>query len=77
MFYDPMIAKLVTHGKTRGIAIDTQLAALDSYYIDGIQDNIPFIASVMDQKRFRSGKLTTAYIADEFPDGFYRSQANR
>ncbi len=70
MFYDPMIAKLVTHGKTRDAAIDTQLAALDSFCIEGIQDNIPFLASVMDQKRFRSGKLTTAYIKDEFPDGF-------
>ncbi|MCL4141259.1 UNVERIFIED_CONTAM: hypothetical protein GTU68_044594 [Idotea baltica] len=70
MFYDPMIAKLVTHGATRDIALDTQAEALDRFHIEGIQDNIPFIAAVMDEKRFRSGNITTAYIGDEFPDGF-------
>lgn len=70
MFYDPMIAKLVTHGATRDEALDTQQAALDNYLIEGIQDNIPFVASVLDQDRFRSGNITTAYIKDEFPDGF-------
>ena len=70
MFYDPMIAKLVTHGKTRDDALDTQAAALDRFHIEGIQDNIPFCAGVMDEKRFRSGNITTAYIKDEFPDGF-------
>ncbi|MEL6472461.1 MAG: acetyl/propionyl/methylcrotonyl-CoA carboxylase subunit alpha [Pseudomonadota bacterium] len=70
MFYDPMIAKLVTHGKTRDDALDAQAAALDRFYIDGIQDNIPFCAAVVDEARFRSGDITTAYIKDEFPDGF-------
>ena len=70
MFYDPMIAKLVTHGATRDIALDTQAEALDRFHIEGIQDNIPFCAAVMDAKRFRSGDFTTAYIKDEFPDGF-------
>lgn len=70
MFYDPMIAKLVTHGATRDDALDTQAEALDRFFIDGIQDNIPFCAAVMDDKRFRSGDITTAYIKDEFPDGF-------
>ena len=70
MFYDPMIAKLVTHGATRDIALDTQAAALDRFHIEGIQDNIPFVAAVMDEARFRSGDFTTAYIKDEFPDGF-------
>lgn len=70
MFYDPMISKLVTHGATRNEAIDAQQAALDRYMIDGIQDNIPFVAAVYDQDRFRSGNITTAYIKDEFPEGF-------
>ena len=70
MFYDPMIAKLVTHGADRDTALDTQAMALDRFHIEGIQDNIPFIAAVMDEKRFRSGEITTAYIKDEFPDGF-------
>jgi propionyl-CoA carboxylase alpha chain len=70
MYYDPMIAKLVTHGKDRDTALDTQAAALDRFHIEGIQDNIPFVAAVMDEKRFRSGDITTAYIKDEFPDGF-------
>ncbi|MGB3625167.1 MAG: biotin/lipoyl-containing protein, partial [Henriciella sp.] len=70
MFYDPMIAKLVTHGKTRDEALDVQAAALDRFHIEGIQDNIPFVAAVMDEARFRSGDITTNYIKDEFPDGF-------
>ena len=70
MFYDPMIAKLITHGKDRDTALDTQAEALDRFHIDGIQDNIPFVAAVMDEPRFRSGNITTAYIKDQFPDGF-------
>ncbi len=70
MFYDPMIAKLVTHGKDRDQALDVQAEALDRFHIEGIQDNMPFCAAVMDEKRFRSGNITTAYIKDEFPDGF-------
>ncbi len=70
MYYDPMIAKLVTHGKNRDQALDVQAEALDRFHIEGIQDNMPFCAAVMDEKRFRSGNITTAYIKDEFPDGF-------
>ncbi|MEL7041779.1 MAG: acetyl/propionyl/methylcrotonyl-CoA carboxylase subunit alpha [Pseudomonadota bacterium] len=70
MYYDPMIAKLVTHGKDRDHALDVQAQALDRFYIDGIQDNMPFCAAVMDEARFRSGDITTAYIKDQFPDGF-------
>ncbi|MEO0465378.1 MAG: acetyl/propionyl/methylcrotonyl-CoA carboxylase subunit alpha [Pseudomonadota bacterium] len=74
MFYDPMIAKLVTHGKNRNAALDTHAAALDRFHIEGIRDNIPFCAAVMDEARFRSGNITTAYIKDEFPDGFQGTQ---
>ncbi|OYW87391.1 MAG: acetyl/propionyl-CoA carboxylase subunit alpha, partial [Hyphomonas sp. 32-62-5] len=70
MFYDPMIAKLITHGKDRDTALDVHGEALDRFHIEGIQDNIPFIAAVVDEKRFRSGNITTAYIKDEFPQGF-------
>ncbi len=70
MFYDPMIAKLITHGKDRATAIDTHVKALERLEIRGIQDNSPFLAAVLDQKRFQSGKITTAYIKEEFPDGF-------
>ncbi len=75
MFYDPMIAKLVTHAATRDEALDTQAAALDRFHIEGIRDNISFCAAVMDEKRFRSGDITTAYIKDEFPDGFHGTPA--
>ncbi|MGE0739814.1 MAG: acetyl-CoA carboxylase biotin carboxylase subunit [Hyphomonadaceae bacterium] len=70
MFYDPMIAKLVTHGPTRIAAIDAQAAALDNFLIDGIADNIPFLGAVMEEKDFRKGDFTTAYIKDKFPQGF-------
>ncbi len=70
MFYDPMIAKLITHGKDRNAALDAHGEALDRFHIEGIQDNIPFIAAVMDEDRFRSGNITTAYIKEQFPGGF-------
>ncbi|MBI3439819.1 MAG: acetyl/propionyl/methylcrotonyl-CoA carboxylase subunit alpha [Proteobacteria bacterium] len=71
MFYDPMIAKLVTHAPTRIAAIDAQAAALDNFLIDGIADNIPFLGAVMEEKDFRKGDITTAYIKQHFPDGFH------
>jgi propionyl-CoA carboxylase alpha chain len=70
MFYDPMIAKLVTHGPTRDAAIDLQAEALDAFYIDGIQHNIPFLTALMQHPRWRSGKISTALIKEEYPDGF-------
>jgi len=71
MFYDPMIAKLVTCGATREEAIDTQIAALDRFEIDGIGHNIDFLSAVMQHPRFREGRLTTGFIAEEYPDGFH------
>ncbi len=76
MFYDPMIAKLITHGKDRAAAIATHVKALERLEIKGIQDNSPFLAAVLDQKRFQSGKITTGYIKEEFPDGFHGAEAS-
>jgi len=70
LFYDPMIAKLCTHAPTREMAIDHMADALDEFVLEGIQHNIPFLSAVMGQDRFREGRLTTNYIAEEFPDGF-------
>ncbi|MBL8535940.1 MAG: acetyl/propionyl/methylcrotonyl-CoA carboxylase subunit alpha [Hyphomonadaceae bacterium] len=70
MFYDPMIAKLVTHGSNRVAAIDAQARALDQFLIEGIADNIPFLGAVMEEKAFRKGEFTTAYIKEKFPQGF-------
>ena len=72
LYYDPMIAKLVTHAKTRVGAIDAQADALDAFTIEGIRHNIPFLAAIMQHSRWRAGKLSTAFIAEEFPDGFGR-----
>ncbi len=72
MYYDPMIAKLVTHGPDRTRAIDAQADALDAFYIDGIQHNIPFVSAIMQHPRWRSGDLSTGFIAEEYPDGFAR-----
>jgi propionyl-CoA carboxylase alpha chain len=71
MFYDPMISKLSTWSKTREGAIDAMGLALEDFHIEGLGQNIPFLAAVMDQERFRSGKLSTNYIKDEFPEGFW------
>jgi len=70
MFYDPMIAKLITHAPTREEAIDAMSEALDAFYVDGIQHNVPFLTALMNHPRWRSGELSTSFIADEYPDGF-------
>ena len=70
LYYDPMIAKLVTHAKTRSVAIDAQADALDAFTIEGIRHNIPFLAAIMAHPRWRDGKLSTGFIAEEFPRGF-------
>ncbi len=76
MFYDPMIAKLVTWGKTRDEAADLQIAALDSFEIEGLGHNIDFVSAIMQHPRFRSGELTTGFIAEEYPEGFQGAPAS-
>jgi propionyl-CoA carboxylase alpha chain len=68
--YDPMIAKLVTHGPSRAVAIEAQAHALDAFYIDGIRHNVPFLSALMHHPRWRAGNLSTGFIAEEFPKGF-------
>ena len=68
--YDPMIAKLVTHAPSRAAAIEAQSNALDAFYVDGIRHNIPFLAALMQHPRWREGRLSTGFIAEEFPKGF-------
>jgi propionyl-CoA carboxylase alpha chain len=70
MYYDPMIAKLVTHAGTRKAAIDLQADALDAFVIDGVEHNIPFLAALMQHPRWREGRLSTGFIAEEFKGGF-------
>jgi len=70
MFYDPMIAKLCTWGETRAAAIDEMRLALDTFEVDGIGHNLPFVGAVMDHPRFIAGNITTAFIAEEYPEGF-------
>jgi len=70
MFYDPMVAKLITWGATREAAIDAQVAALDAFELDGIGDNVDFLSALMQHPRFRAGDLSTDFIADEYPEGF-------
>ena len=76
MFYDPMIAKLITWAPTREAAIDAQVAALDAFEIDGPGNNIDFLSALMQHPRFREGALTTGFIAEEYPDGFHGAPAS-
>ena len=76
MFYDPMIAKLITWAPTREGAIDQQIAALDAFEIDGPGNNIDFVSALMQHPRFRSGEITTGFIAEEYPDGFHGAPAD-
>jgi propionyl-CoA carboxylase alpha chain len=70
IYYDPMIAKLVTHAPSRAAAIEAQSTALDAFYVDGIRHNIPFLSALMNHPRWREGNLSTGFIAEEFPKGF-------
>jgi propionyl-CoA carboxylase alpha chain len=71
LFYDPMIAKLVTHAWSREEAITAQSHALDGFAIDGIRHNIPFLSALMQHPRWLAGKLSTGFIAEEYPSGFH------
>ncbi|MEE8271180.1 MAG: acetyl/propionyl/methylcrotonyl-CoA carboxylase subunit alpha [Alphaproteobacteria bacterium] len=70
MYYDPMIAKVITHGQDRAGAIAEMRHALDSFEIGGVQHNIGFLAALMNHPRFAEGRLSTDFIAEEFADGF-------
>ena len=70
MYYDPMIAKLCTWGPTRLDAIEHMRDALDGFEVEGIGHNLPFLSAVMDHPKFVSGDMTTAFIAEEYPEGF-------
>jgi propionyl-CoA carboxylase alpha chain len=70
VYYDPLIAKLITHAPTRAEAIAAQADALDAFTIEGIRHNVAFLTALMQHKRFQAGKLSTAFIAEEYPTGF-------
>jgi propionyl-CoA carboxylase alpha chain len=70
MYYDPMIAKLCTWAPSRDAAIEAMRVALDSFEVEGIGHNLPFLSAVMDHPKFVSGEMTTAFIAEEYPEGF-------
>ncbi|MBB5697176.1 acetyl-CoA carboxylase biotin carboxylase subunit [Sphingomonas yantingensis] len=76
MFYDPMIAKLVTWAPTRDEAADLQVAALDQFVVEGVGNNVDFLSALMQHPRFRSGALTTGFIAEEYPEGFTGAPAD-
>jgi propionyl-CoA carboxylase alpha chain len=75
MHYDPMIAKLVTHGATRNSAISHMREALNEFYVRGVSHNISFLAALIEHTRFREGRLSTNLIAEEYPDGFHPSDS--
>jgi propionyl-CoA carboxylase alpha chain len=70
MYYDPMIAKLCTWAPDRSASIEAMRTALDGFELEGIGHNLPFLSAVMDHPRFASGEITTAFIAEEYPEGF-------
>src|SRR5262249_31722888 len=71
LYYDPMIAKLITHAPTRRAAIAAQADALDAFDVEGSRHNIPFLTALMQHERWQAGKLSTAFLAEEFPHGFH------
>jgi propionyl-CoA carboxylase alpha chain len=75
-FYDPMIAKLITWAPTRLEAIDKQILAIDQFELQGVGHNLDFVSAIMQHPRFRSGEITTGFIAEEYPDGFKGAPAS-
>ncbi|MBK8183521.1 MAG: acetyl/propionyl/methylcrotonyl-CoA carboxylase subunit alpha [Candidatus Competibacteraceae bacterium] len=71
MYYDPMIAKLITYGSTRDRAIAHMRDALNEFFIRGVQHNISFLAALMVHTRFMTGRISTNMIAEEYPNGFH------
>src|SRR5215471_11611789 len=71
LYYDPMIAKLITHARSRQEAIAAQADALDAFDVEGFRHNIPFLAALMQHKRWQAGKLSTAFLSEEYPAGFH------
>jgi len=76
MYYDPMIAKVITHGTDRAQAIERMRRALDAFYIRGVAHNIPFLSALMNHPRFVQGNLSTNFIVEEFPNGFAAVEVN-
>lgn len=76
MFYDAMVAKLITYGKNRQEALETMQSALGEFIIRGISHNISFLEALMAHKRFAAGDITTKFIEEEYPDGFFGAQIN-
>ncbi|WP_027667499.1 acetyl-CoA carboxylase biotin carboxylase subunit [Rhizobium leguminosarum] len=77
MYYDPMIAKLCTWAPTRLEAIEAMGQALDGFVVDGIEHNVPFLSALMKHPRWREGRLSTGFIAEEYPDGFAPMKPDR
>jgi Acetyl/propionyl-CoA carboxylase, alpha subunit len=73
LYYDPMIAKLITHARTRQEAIAVQADALDAFDVEGFRHNIPFLAALMQHERWQAGKLSTAFLSEEYPAAFIQS----
>ncbi len=71
LFYDPMISKLAVHSKDRATAIDLMISSLQNYYLSGVENNIEFLISILDDKKFRNGKISTNFIKEKFPKGYY------
>lgn len=70
VYYDPMICKLVCHGKDRNEAIERSIKALDSYVIRGVTNNIPLLRDILTEKTFGKGNISTNYLPQVYPDGF-------
>ncbi|HET9354272.1 MAG TPA: acetyl/propionyl/methylcrotonyl-CoA carboxylase subunit alpha, partial [Sphingomicrobium sp.] len=76
MFYDPMIAKLISWAPTREEAIEAQVVALDAFQVEGLNDNVDFLSALLQHPRFKAGNLTTGFIAEEYPEGFNGAPAD-
>tara|TARA_R110000868_G_scaffold126621_4_gene333802 strand:+ start:6137 stop:7576 length:1440 start_codon:yes stop_codon:yes gene_type:complete len=66
IYYDPMLSKLITYGKTREEAIQLMIQAIDNYHIEGVQTTLPFGKYVCEHESFRSGNFDTHFVKDYY-----------
>jgi propionyl-CoA carboxylase alpha chain len=70
IYFDPLMAKLITHGPDRASAVEAMADALDCFVVDGIAHNLSFLSAIMANKRWQRGDLSTSFVAEEYPHGF-------
>lgn len=77
IYYDPMLAKLITYGQTREEAIQLMIKAIENYKVEGVQTTLPFGKFVFEHEAFRSGKFDTHFVKKYYSPEILKEQAGK